>query len=323
MVVRGLVGRGHDVTLFAHPDSAVPCRLIKYEGTSFHSKPGLVRNTALVSSTILRERFDIVHAFGRLAYLLPVLATAVPKVMTYQREVTPSRVRWGGRLSRGTLHFTGCSRHLVRRYLTDSNNRCHVIYNGVPIEKYECRPFVDPDAPLVFLGRVEEIKGPHLAVEVSRRAGRNLVIGGNVPQGDAHANFFRTAIAPFVDGRHVQYVGPVDDAGKDRLLGGAAALLMPILWEEPFGIVMAEALACGTPVIALKRGSVPEIVEDGVNGFVCESVDEMARSVARLHEIDRRMCRRIMEERFSDTAVVNAYERLYFTLVESTSRAAA
>ena len=107
----------------------------------------------------------------------------------------------------------------------------------------------------------------------------------------------------------------MDDAAKNRLLGKSAAMLMPVLWEEPFGIVMAEALACGTPVIGLRRGSLPEIVQEGANGFVCDSVDQMVAAVGRIAEIDRRECRRIAEDKFSDRVVVDCYERLYCELV--------
>ncbi|HEY0098615.1 MAG TPA: glycosyltransferase family 4 protein [Pyrinomonadaceae bacterium] len=313
MLVRGLVSRGHDVTLFAHPDSVVPCPVVAYPWTTFKSRTGTLRNTLLVSTNILRGRFDIVHSFGRLAYMMPILPISGPKIMSYQREVTERSVIWGTRLSRGTLHFTGCSRHLVQQFLGNSN--CHVVYNGVPADTYKLRESVSVDAPLVFLGRVEEIKGPHLAVEIARRSGRSLVIAGNIPEGEAHQAFFKTHVAPYVNGEQVRYVGPVNDAEKNELLGKAAAFLMPILWEEPFGIVMAEALACGTPVIGLNRGSVPEIVKHGVNGFVCGSIDEMIAAVGRLNEIDRAACRRIMEEKFSDMAVVDAYENLYFKLL--------
>jgi glycosyltransferase involved in cell wall biosynthesis len=106
-------------------------------------------------------------------------------------------------------------------------------------------------------------------------------------------------------------VGAVDDAAKNELLGGAAAMLFPIEWEEPFGIVMAEALACGTPVIGMRRGAVPEVIEDGQTGFVCDSVDEMVQAVARLPELQRNRCRAAAEERFSSQVIVDQYEQLY------------
>jgi len=120
-----------------------------------------------------------------------------------------------------------------------------------------------------------------------------------------------------LDGRQISYIGPVDDFQKNALLGTAAALLMPILWDEPFGIVMAEALACGTPVIGLRRGSVPEVVEHGANGFVCDGVDEVAAAVGRIGEIDRGACRRIMEARFSGPAMVEGYLSVYRCIINS------
>ena len=186
----------------------------------------------------------------------------------------------------------------------------------MPLETYEWTAQVEADAPLVYLGRVEEIKGVHLAIEVARKSGRRLIIAGNVPKAEHHRRYFAEQIQPHVDGKTVEYVGAVDDVAKNQRLGRSAALLMPLLWEEPFGIVMAEALACGTPVIGLRRGSLPEIVQHGVNGFVCGSVEEMVRAVGRLPEIDRRDCRRIAEEKFSDRVIVEAYERLYREVVK-------
>jgi glycosyltransferase involved in cell wall biosynthesis len=190
-----------------------------------------------------------------------------------------------------------------------------VIHNAVPTDRYRHRAAVAGDAPLVFLGRIESIKGPHLALDIARRAGRRLVIAGNVPDDAAHQAYFRKEIAPRVDGRNVVYAGPVDDREKSELLSSAAALLMPVLWEEPFGIVMAEALACGTPVIGLARGAVPEVVESGVTGFVCGNADAMVEAVGRLHALDRGACRRAAEERFSRPALVAAYEDLYHEIL--------
>jgi len=309
-LVRGLIERGHELTLFAHAESEMPCQLEAY-GNDQHSKGALLSNLRLVSSKISKGQFNVVHSFGRLAYLLPVLPSSVPKLMSYQREITPRSVLWGERFSRGTLHFAGCSRRLIEAFADRSN--WHVVYNGVPMSTYCFRSDVKADAPLVFLGRVEEIKGPHLAIEIAHRSGRKLIIAGNIPNESQHRKFFETEIAPHL-GEQATYVGPVNDAEKNELLGGAAALLMPILWEEPFGIVMAEAFACGTPVIGLRRGSVPEVIEHEVTGFVCDSVSAMVDSVSVLAQIDRQECRQAMEERFSDRAMIDAYERIYRAL---------
>jgi glycosyltransferase involved in cell wall biosynthesis len=307
MLVRGLVSRGHEVTLLANPESQVPCKLMALPGQRSRVSEDLYRNTCFTSMQILKQRPDVVHSFGRLGYLLPVLPLPIPKVMSYQRIISPRSVQLGEKLSLGTLHFTGCSANLIDRFKSRKN--WHVIYNAVPAGTYHFNAKVDHDAPLVFLGRIEEIKGPHLAIEVARRSGRRLVIAGNIP--DEHRKFFERHVLPFVDGDRVRFTGPVGDIEKDRLLGQAAALLMPILWDEPFGIVMAEALACGTPVIGLNRGSVPEVVQDGRNGFVCESGAQMAGAVRQLGRIDRRQCRLTMEERFSDRCLIDAYEGLY------------
>lgn len=184
-----------------------------------------------------------------------------------------------------------------------------LIPNGVKLDTYRFQQTIAPDAPLVFLGRIEEIKGPHLAIEIARRAGRRLVIAGNIP--DDKRAWAEAHVLTHVDGELVRYVGPVNDAQKSELLGKASALLMPILWEEPFGIVMIEAMACGTPVLGLNRGAAPEVIETGVTGFVTEDVDSAVVKVGRLGELDRAACRARVEALYSDVAVVGAYEALY------------
>lgn len=312
MLVRGLVARGHDVTLIAHRDSVVPCRLVPYTGASSRSRRDLIANTALVTRTVLGGGYDLVHSFGRLAYLAPILPLSIPKLMTYQREVTPRSVRLGHLLSRGTMHFCAISDWMMQA--TKHLAQWHRVFNGVPMSVYDFVPAVPDDAPLVFLGRVEHIKGTHLAIEIAQRSGRRLVIAGNIPSG--HEHYFDTQVKPHVDGQRVTYIGPVDDARKNALLGSAAAFLMPILWEEPFGIVMAEALACGTPVLGLRRGAVPEVVEDGVTGFVCDTVDELVLAEQRLSEISRDASRKRAERLFSDHAVVDAYIGVYRQILE-------
>jgi glycosyltransferase involved in cell wall biosynthesis len=187
------------------------------------------------------------------------------------------------------------------------------VFNGVPLATYDFHPDPAPDAPLVFLGRIEKIKGPHLAIEIAHRAGLPLVIAGNVPS--EHRSFFDTAIRPHLDGQHVIYAGPVDDAAKNALLGRARALLMPILWEEPFGIVMVEAMACGTPVIGFARGSVPEIVEHRTTGFIGNTIDDLVGAVNQLRAINRAACRERVERLFSDRAIVDAYGSVYFEML--------
>jgi glycosyltransferase involved in cell wall biosynthesis len=316
MLVSGLTSRGHDVTLFAHPDSSVPCTLVPYTGTRSRSPRDTVRNSLNIARTVLGGDFGVVHSFGRLAYLAPLLPLAVPKVMTYQRAITPRSVRWGARLSRGRLQFSAVSHAMVGPAVRFAD--WHVVYNGVPVDVFDYSPDVPPDAPLVFLGRVEHIKGAHLAVEIARRAGRRLVIAGNVAS--EHENYFAREIRPHLEPGRIEYVGPVDDRQKVELLGKAAAFLMPILWEEPFGIVMAEALACGTPVLGLRRGAVPEVVEHGVSGFVRDEVGELVADVARVGGLSRRACRQRAARMFSGDVMVEAYLTVYRAAVRAGKR---
>jgi glycosyltransferase involved in cell wall biosynthesis len=307
LLVRGLVQRGHHVTLIAHRDSEGPATLVPYSGARSTSTLETIGHAAQVTQVVMRQRPDVVQSFGRLAYLTGILPWAVPKVMSYQREVTPASVRWGRRIAHGTLQFTSCSRRLIRDVADLAPWR--VIHNAVPIDRYAWTTSVPADAPLVFLGRVEHIKGPHVAIDVARRAGRRLVIAGTVA--DEHRDYFEAHVRPAIRDGQVTYVGPVDDQAKSDLLGQASALLMPVLWDEPFGIVMAEALACGTPVVGLDRGAVAEVVEDGHTGMVCGTEDEMVTAVTQIARIDRAACRLAAERRFSAPVLVDAYESLY------------
>lgn len=307
MLARELVARGHDVTLFAHPDSRSAGRLVPWTGGSSLSRADTLRNAARLARHVIGGGFDVVHSFSRIAYLTPLLPLRLPKLMTYQREISPRTVSLGHRLSGGSLHFTAISEWMMRD--VSAIGTWSMVPNGVPLRTYDLRAEVAPDAPLVFLGRVEEIKGPHLAIELARRCGRDLIIAGNIPEdkrGWVEAN-----VMPHVDGKAVRFIGPVDDAQKNLLLGQAAAFLMPILWDEPFGIVMAEALACGTPVLGLRRGAVPEVVDDGVTGFVRDSLDELVECVAMLPRLDRNACRAAVERRYSEDVVVEGYLAAY------------
>jgi len=313
MLARGLTERGHSVTLFAHRDSDTAARLVPWPGASSDSKVDTLRNASILWRGVASGGFDLVHSFSRIAYLTPILPMSLPKVMSYQRSISPRTVALGHRLSRGTLHFTAISDWMMADVLAIGD--WTMIPNGVPTASYNFQAQVAGDAPLVFLGRIEEIKGPHLAIEIARRTGRKLVIAGNIPE--EKREWVEQNVLPHVDGAQIRHIGPVDDAQKNLLLGSASAILMPILWEEPFGIVMAEALACGTPVVGLRRGAVPEVVEDGVSGFVRDSVDELVEALNHLDQIDRAQCRARVEQCYSDTVVVDQYVRLYERLVHS------
>lgn len=318
LLVRELVGRGHQVTLFAHPESHTAGELRPYGAPPHVSTASRLRELWQVGGGLvsLRGSIDLVHSFGRLAALAPILPLRrLPKIQSYQRAIPWRGARRAASLARESLVFTGCSTSLYAGGSADAGE-WRTIFNMVDMRHYTAAASVDRDAPLVFLGRIERIKGPHHAIAIARMAGRRLVIAGNTVNDGPDGRFFEREIRPHVDGTNVRYIGPVNDEQKVALLRTAAALLMPIEWDEPFGIVMAEALACGTPVIALRRGSAPEVVRDGVNGFVCDTREQAAAVVAHLGQLDRSAVRRDCEIRFGAAAVTTQYEQLYAELGE-------
>lgn len=316
IVIRGLVGKGHDLTVFAHPASRTEGRLVPY-GTPPHSG-WRCRLTELVDlgSELWRRRkqFDAVFSWGRMAALLPVLRSReLPKVQRYCRNTVPWRsVRIAVHLAGSSIRFAGASSSVYdeRTRQGPYGGIWYTQYDGIELKNYTFVPRVADDAPLVFLGRIERIKGVHSAIQIARSARKKLIIAGNtIPHGEG-ATYFEQQIKPNVDGKNVIYVGPVDDIGKNKLLGSAAALLFPIEWKEAFGIVMAESLACGTPVVGFPYGSVPEVIRDGVNGYVCRNVEEASEALNRIGQIDRATVRADCEERFSETSLVNGVERI-------------
>lgn len=322
-LVRGLVNRGHSVTLYAHPDSTTGGNHVPYGAPPHTGRWLRLKELSQLGSKLWlrRQEFDLIHSFGRLAALLPVLPDRhLPKIQSYQREIPWHGVERAVRMAGPSISFTACSSRMYRN--DGGHHACggewRTVFNGVDLSKYDFVPKVDGDAPLAFLGRLEPIKGAHNAIAIARAANRRLVIAGNrVVSSD---EYFHREIAPSLDGERVMYVGPVDDKAKNTLLGSCGALLMPIEWEEPFGIVMAEALACGTPVIGFARGSVPEVVRDGISGFVCRDTQEAAAAAKRLQAIDRKVVRRDCEERFSSGVIVRTYENLYCEMMTSLRR---
>ena len=312
-----LVDRGHQVTLWAAPGSHSKARLETFGHVGEWTRWSNIRNTLTVSARYLRDdgRYDIIHNFGRLAYLLAVLRWDVPKVQTYMRKINPGNMRKVARLGGRRVHFTAVSA-AIRDTGTPGGGDWSVIYNCAEPSRFTFRNDTDArTAPLVFLGRLDRCKGPHTAIEVARRLNRRLIIAGNISPLPEEQAFFKDEVAPRVDGTLVTYIGPVDDAQKNDLLGGAAAMLMPIEWLEPFPVVLPESLLCGTPVVAFRQGGVPEGIDDGRTGFNVDTIDEMCAAIGRLPEIDRAVCRAEGERRFSGRAITDEYEALYTRLL--------
>lgn len=309
----GLTRAGHEVTLWAAPGSRVNGRVEPFGREGEWTRWSNARNTATLAARFLAGafRFDVIHNFGRLAYLAPVLARNLPKVQTYMRTVSPGNMETARRLGARRLHYTAVSAAIADTG-RPGGGEWSVIYNCAVPSRYPFVAETDPrTAPLVFLGRLDRIKGAHHAIAVAQRLQRPLIIAGNISPLRHEQDYFEREIEPQLDGRLVTYLGPVDDEQKRTFLGSAAAMLMPIEWEEPFPVVLPESMLCGTPLIAFRRGGVPEGIDHGRTGFLCDTVDEMTALVARLPEIDRAAVRGEAERRFSDAAIIGAYEALY------------
>ncbi len=304
--------RGHTVGLVGKAGSPAPVdAFFPWPGENVAGRLDTLRNALALHRAAARFRPDVLHSFARLAYLTPLQPRRLPKLMSYQRHVGPSTVGLALRLARrGTLQFTGCS-----GYIRDLGAPCGgdwaAVPNFVDVRTYTFSPRVAPDAPLVFLSRMDAIKGPHLAIAIARASGRRLILAGNRPVAGPDAAYFDREVAPHLGQPGIEWIGEVNDVRKNALLGQAAALLLPIQWDEPFGIVYAEALACGTPILTCARGAAPEIVEPGKTGLFFATVEEGVAAVAGLGALDRAACRRRAETHYDVQVCAGQYLALY------------
>ena len=307
--------RGHEVGLVAHPDSTCKAaKLFPWPGAASGPCMDSAQNTFALLRAVYRFRPDVVHSFSRLGYLLPLQALRVPAIMSYQRHTGGRKLRIAQMLGGRSFQFTALS-EFIADMGRQGGGRWSVVPNFVDTGFFRFVPEVPADAPLVFLSRVERIKGAHTAIAIARQSGRRLVIAGNKVDTAEARDYWAEEIEPHLQPGVVDYVGPVDDDQKNALLGAAAAMLVPIEWDEPFGIVFAEALACGTPVISCPRGGLPEIVVPGEHGFLIESIEDGVAAVRKLPAISRAACRARCEALFSRTGVVDQYEAVYRRLL--------
>jgi glycosyltransferase involved in cell wall biosynthesis len=313
LLLSELQRRGHTVGLVAHRDStALSDYHFPWPGRSSLNKLDTLHNTHALWKAVKCFQPDIIHSFSRVLYLLPLLRTPIPKVMSYQRLPTSRTVQWSSRLAGQSLTFTGCSDYICQRGLL-SGGTWHPIHNCVELDKYTFQAVVKPDAPLVFLSRLEQIKGVHAAIEVAHQTGRQLLIAGNRVDTEEGRAYWDQEIVPYL-GERIKYIGPVDDERKNKLLGQAIAMIVPIEWDEPFGIVFAEALACGTPVVSSPRGALPEIIRHGIDGYLVNDIEEACQAVRGIHQVQRDSCRQRAEQFFSASVIVDKYEHLYKSL---------
>ncbi len=310
---------GVEVTLFAPTDSAAKMRLV---GTlpSLHAleaqygrvPPSIPAVLEAVQMEHLRSRlstFDIVHCHGEFSHAA---------LLGERRRHSLTTIHWRVDELDRQLFFAAFPDLPVAAISAAQEsgiplpNRAGVVHHGIDAERYA--PVFDASPGLAFIGRMTDQKRPDAAIRIARASGRPIRLAGTVDVGNPL--YFDREVRPLL-GPDAEYVGPVDDRGKQALLGSSAALVFPIDWPEPFGLVMIEAMACGTPVVAFRRGSVAEIVEDGVTGFVVDTEAEAAEAVEAAAALDRRRVRQRFEERFTAERMARDYLAIYERLANA------
>lgn len=304
-----LVALGHDVTLFATSDSTTQARL--WSWFDHPAKRPLLDEITHVGNAyeVLRSGdFDIIHNHTYLMGPMMLCLSQTPSVSTVHNGLEAKELFLYGHLSE-RHHFVSISES--QRALAPEIRWAGTVYNGIETDHFPL--CTEKDDYLLFVGMIAPAKGPHFAVQVALASRRPLKLAGPIQPGAEE--YFQKQIAPFVDGKVIQYLGEVSLAEKIPLYQRAAALLVPICWNEPFGLVMVEAMSCGTPVIAFARGSVPEIIVDKQVGFIVENVTEMARAVAQVSRISPEACREHVARHFSAQRMAEGYVALYEKLL--------
>ena len=328
-LVNEQVALGHDVTIYAPGDTNTSAKLVSFfpkalreEGVPWaaHAKAyyHLCRSVEEASANDV----DIIHTHlsaGSDIYLFPLTSgLSTPHVTTLHSRFPFDRVqawtgdadslylsRWGSGVPVVTI-----SKH-ARTEVPAQLRVVGVAYNGISMQQYPPTT-KQPGEDLVWLGRFMPEKGPHLAIEAARRAGKRIVLAGTIDKAvQESTRYFHEVIESQIDQQQVRYIGPVNRKQKIRLLSTAFGFLNPIEWEEPFGMVMIEAMALGCPVISFARGAAPELINDREVGFLVHNVDEMVRSIPRLADLDRAACRRHVELHFSARAMAETYVKIY------------
>jgi glycosyltransferase involved in cell wall biosynthesis len=308
ILTEGLVARGVDVTLFATADSVTRARLSAVaprgyaEDSSLDAKVYECMHVAAAFEQAAKGTLDIVHNhfdFLPLTYSRLVSTPVVTTVHGFSSE----RIVPVYRAYNSTTHLVAISAADRRADL----EYAATIHHGIPLDEFTFRPGCG--SYLLFFGRIHPDKGVREAIEVARRTGHKLILAGIVQDPE----YFRSAVEPFLDGQRINYVGSVGPVQRDGLLGDAMALLHLIQFEEPFGLSVVEAMATGTPVIAFRRGSMPELIDDGVSGFLIGAgdTDEAVAAVDRIGELDRQATRAHVEGHFTAERMVDEYLQLY------------
>lgn len=310
----GLIKRGHEVHLFASGDSRTSATLhsvceknlaaLMTEGKAFLHENYAIEN---ISSAIrFSGSFDVIHShMGSIG--LPWDAFSSCKcIHTFRTSITHDDI-WMLR-KHPDAHITLLSGSQLAAVPDDLRRRIHVIHNGIIFEDYEVGN--SPGTYLAFLGRMSPNKNPVGAIKLARELKMRLVLAGQ-PCNPVEEVYFNEQVKPLIDGEQVKFIGYVDHQEKQALLRNAAAFIFPIVWDEAFGSVMIEAMACGTPVLALKRGSVEEVVDQGITGYHADSIEELAGFVPQALKLNRKTVRDHAITRFSHEQMIEQYLQLY------------
>lgn len=307
-ITEELVERGHDVTLFATGDSTTKARL---EATFPEQMPDRIGETMYgveQAATCLEraDEFDVIHDHSGFTAVPYASLLETPLVHTLHGSFTTEICHFY-RAFKDAAHYVTISDY--QQSCCRGLNYAGTVYNPIDTEGWPCRSREEKEDYLLVFGRLCAEKGFHTAIEVARRTGRRLVIAGTIQH--HYRDYYETVIKPEIDGEQISFVGEVTLTEKWNLFSKAQAFLFPIQWPEPFGLVMIESMAAGTPVLAFPEGSVPEVVVDGITGFIVSDADEMVKSLGKLDQIDPRNCRRHVEEKFSVKKAADGYEGIY------------
>ncbi|MBD2113888.1 MULTISPECIES: glycosyltransferase family 4 protein [Cyanophyceae] len=315
LLTEELVRRGHQVTLFASGDSQTQARLVP--GCYRALRPlGLLpleyaryEQRQLENVFQSARDFDIIHSHVDAVALPYAHLSPTPVVHTLHGLLTPAFENIFNQYRRQNLVTVSRSQQRPEIGL----NYVAAIHNAIAIDQFDFHPLPQEPPYLAFLGRMSEEKGPHLAIEIAKRSGWRLKMAGKIDF--ENQGFFEHCVAPLIDGEQIEFLGKVSQPQKKALIGHATATLFPITWPEPFGLVMTESMASGTPVIAAAMGSAPEVVVDGKTGFLCHSTDDCVEAVTQVHRLSRRACREHVAVNFNIERMVDGYEAIYHQLV--------
>jgi glycosyltransferase involved in cell wall biosynthesis len=315
-----LVARGHEVTLYASADSVTRARLVAAAPQALRldssCRDPLAYHYAMLERLLRdRDEFDLIHFHTDYLHYSLARHFGLPQVTTLHGRLDLPEL---GVLYREFSEMPVVSISSAQRGPLPHAHWVGTVHHGLPPDLYEFRE--RPNGYLAFLGRVSPEKGLDQAIEIATRLGMTLRVAAKVDRADR--DYYVHKIAPLLHNPFVEFIGEISEAEKSDFLGGALALLFPIEWPEPFGLVLIEAMSCGTPVVAYRRGSVAEIIRDGENGFVVDTPDQAVMAVKRLSELSRVRCRKAFDERFTTRRMTDDYLEIYSSLATHDAGAA-